>query len=190
MPVKFKMPNLQKIFNKAFLVIGRELPRIGKTAVWLGKKSLPLLKTMAPPIVLCLAFFVLLFWTGLGDMIGENLAALAGPVPALLVIFFICFIPSISPLLGPALPIAIVLGVFCGEQIASGEAPLILALTALFSIDAQLAGSFIPPGLAMGESEPETISAGVPGVVFTRLITVPLAVALAGLVWFFSRGGV
>jgi len=170
--------------KKVFLCIGRTFVQIAKLLMSLGEKSLPVLKIIAPPVFLCLALFILLFWTGLGDIIGENLSAFLGPVPAVLIIFAICFIPAVSPLLGPGLLIAMAAGVLSGEQIAAGEAGLILGLTALLAIDATLGGSFIQPGLVMGENEPETISAGVPGIVFTRLITVPAAVALACLFGF------
>jgi len=34
-------------------------------------------------------------------------------------------------------------------------------------------------GLALGEAEPETVEVGVPAVLFSRLITGPLAVVIA-----------
>jgi PTS system glucitol/sorbitol-specific IIC component len=40
-------------------------------------------------------------------------------------------------------------------------------------------------GLALGEAEPETINVGVPAVLFSRLITGPVAVVFA---YFFSFG--
>jgi PTS system glucitol/sorbitol-specific IIC component len=60
-----------------------------------------------------------------------------------------------------------------------------MALPALLAIDAQIGGDFVPAGLALGEEEPETINAGVPPVLFTRLITVPVAVVAA---YFFCFG--
>ena len=150
-----------------------------------GRKSLPVLKIMAPSVILGLGVFILLFWTGLGDMIGTELAAVTGTIPALLIIFIVCFIPAISPVLGPGLLAALCAGVLSGEQLAEGAIKPIVALAALLAIDAQFGGSFIPSGYALGENEPETISAGVPPIVYTRLITVPLAVVIACLFSFW-----
>ena len=44
---------------------------------------------------------------------------------------------------------------------------------------------FIPVGLALGEAEPETVEVGVPAVLFSRLITGPIATILA---YFASFG--
>ena len=150
-----------------------------------GKKMLPVLKIIGPPFFLGLALFIALFWTGLGNMLGNELMEMTGPVQALLILFAVCFIPAASPILGPGLLIAVGAAVFTGERIAAGEAAPFLALAALFAIDVQIGGNFIPPGLVLKENEPETINAGVPGIVFTRLITIPLAVALAGIISLF-----
>ena len=148
------------------------------------KKAVPALKKMAPCLLLGIVVFVLLFWTGLGDIIGDELSLITGTVPALLIIMAMCLIPSVSPMLGPGLIIVLAAGVLTGEQIASGKATLLMALVFLLALDAQIGGSFIPPGFAMGENEPDTISIGVPGIVFTRLITVPAAVVLVSLLNF------
>ena len=155
----------------------------GKANDFFKRIILPVLKILAPPFLLGLAFFVVLLLTGLGDMLGNNLSALTGSIPAALIIFAVCFIPALSPLLGPGLLIAIAAGVLTGEQIAAGAAIPFMALPALFAIDAQIGGSFIPPGLVWGVNEPETINAGIPGIVFTRLIMLPAAVLLT---CFFS----
>jgi PTS system glucitol/sorbitol-specific IIB component len=44
---------------------------------------------------------------------------------------------------------------------------------------------FIPVGLSLGEAEPKTVEIGVPAVLFSRMITGPIAV-LVGFV--FSLG--
>jgi sorbitol-specific phosphotransferase system component IIBC len=44
---------------------------------------------------------------------------------------------------------------------------------------------FIPVGLALGEAEPETVEVGVPAVLFSRMITGPLAVVIG---YVFSIG--
>jgi len=137
------------------------------------------MKAIAPPLLLGSVIFILLLITGLGDIIGNDLAAFVGPIPALLIICATCLIPALSPLLGPGLLIALAAGVLTGERIAAGAATIFLALPALFAVDVQIGSSFIPPRLTLKENEPETINAGVPEIVFTRLITIPLAVVLA-----------
>ena len=159
----------------------------GNFSVFLSKAkklSGKLLKKMAPSVLLGSAVFIFLFWAGLGDSIGNELAALSGPVRALFLIFAICLIPSVSPLMGHGMVLAIAASILTAEQIAEGMVKPIMALAALLALDAQFGGGFIPPGLALGENEPETISAWVPAIVYTRLITVPLAVVLVCLFSF------
>ena len=149
--------------------------------VFCKKVLLPLCKIMGPPLLVALLIFAVLFFTGLGDIIGSEFAALTGPIPALIIIFFVCLIPAISPILGPGLLLAIAAAILCGEQIAAGTAVPIIALPALFIIDAQIGSSFIPYGLTMGENEPATVNAGVPVIFFTRLITIPVSLALVSI---------
>jgi PTS system glucitol/sorbitol-specific IIC component len=123
--------------------------------------------------------------TGLGKIIADNIAPLAGSLPGMLVVCIICAIPVISPIIGPGAVIAQIVGVLVGEQIATGGIKPSMALPALFAIDAQVGCDFVPVGLALGEAEPETINAGVPAVLFSRLITGPVAVIIA---YLFSFG--
>jgi glucitol/sorbitol PTS system EIIB component len=123
--------------------------------------------------------------TGIGDVIANGLAPLAGSLPGLLVISIICAIPILSPLLGPGAVIAQVVGTLLGSTlIAQGTIPASYALPALFAINPQVGCDFIPVGLALGEAEPETVEVGVPAVLFSRLITGPIAVVLAWLASF------
>ncbi|MGL4607769.1 MAG: PTS glucitol/sorbitol transporter subunit IIB [Eubacteriaceae bacterium] len=123
--------------------------------------------------------------SGLGDWIANTISPFANSLPGLLIISLVCAIPIISPIIGPGAVIAQVVGVLVGQQIGQGAINPSLALPALFAIDAQVGCDFIPVGLSLGEAEPETIDAGVPAVLFERLITGPIAVLIA---YAFSIG--
>ena len=122
--------------------------------------------------------------TGLGTIIANSIAPLAGSLPGMLVICIICAIPIISPIIGPGAVIAQIVGVLVGQQIAAGAIRPAMALPALFAINPQVGGDFIPVGLALGEAEPETINIGVPAILFSRLVTGPVALILAYLASF------
>jgi len=117
--------------------------------------------------------------SGLGNVIANTIAPLAGSLPGMLVICFICSLPFLSPILGPGAVIAQIVGTLLGAQFAVGAIPAKYALPALFAIDGQVGGDFVPVGLSLGEAEPETIEYGVPAVLFSRMVTGPLAVLIA-----------
>ena len=117
--------------------------------------------------------------SGLGNVIANTIAPLAGSLPGMLVICFICSLPFLSPILGPGAVIAQIVGTLLGAQFAVGAIPARYALPALFAIDGQVGGDFVPVGLSLGEAEPETIEYGVPAVLFSRMVTGPLAVLIA-----------
>ena len=123
--------------------------------------------------------------SGLGNVIANTIAPLCGTLPGLLVISIVCGIPFLSPILGPGAVIASTVGVLLGQQFAAKAIPLQYALPALFAIDAQVGCDFVPVGLSLGEAEPETIEFGVPAVLYSRLITGPIAVIIA---FVFSMG--
>lgn len=123
--------------------------------------------------------------SGLGDIIAKNIAPFVGSLPGMIVISLICALPFLSPILGPGAVIAQVVGVMVGDMIGRNAIPAQYALPALFAIDAQVGGDFVPVGLSLGEAEPETIELGVPAVLFSRVITGPLAVIIA---YVFSIG--
>jgi PTS system glucitol/sorbitol-specific IIC component len=175
--------NWDKTAKKKFFP-ERTVKSVGRLFAAFGRKLYPGLKKIAPPLLLGSILFILLFWTGLGDMIGNELSELTGPVPALLIIFAVSLIPVLSSALGPGLLIVIAAGILAGEQIAGKAATPVFSLAALCAFDAQIGWSFIPPSHVLGENEPETINAGVPAVVFTRLVILPIAVVLTALFSF------
>lgn len=123
--------------------------------------------------------------SGLGNIIANTISPFCSTLPGMIFISFVCGLPFLSPILGPGAVIAQVVGTLLGAEFAKGNIPAQYALPALFAIDAQVGGDFVPVGLSLGEAEPETIELGVPAVLYSRVITGPLAVIIA---FVFSLG--
>lgn len=148
------------------------------------------LKTLYPVLLGALVVYGALVVSGIDgyivqsvtDAFSETAYKDVVTIPAIALVALISFIPVVSPLLGQGLLITLVFAAISGLLLASGQISPFIALPALFAIDVQL-GNKIAPASAMGETEPETLAAGVPEIYFTRLITLPAAVAAA---YFFS----
>jgi glucitol/sorbitol PTS system EIIB component len=172
---------------QALLVsLGKGVGRVVGTLYQAGRDAIDQVIKNVLPFIAFIAFLIgLITDTGIGNWIAERLTGLADNIIGLLVLSIIISIPFLSPLLGPGAVIAQVIGVLIGTQIGEGNIPASLALPALWAINPQVGCDFIPVGLALGEAEPETVEIGVPAVLFSRMITGPLAVLIG---WAFSIG--
>lgn len=123
--------------------------------------------------------------SGLGNVIAHTISPLCSSLVGMIIISLVCALPFLSPVLGPGAVIAQVVGTLLGAEIGLGNIPAQFALPALFAINAQVGGDFVPVGLSLGEAEADTIELGVPAVLYSRVITGPLSVVIA---FIFSIG--
>lgn len=151
-----------------------------------GRETIETVMTNILPFMAFVATLIgIINFTGIGDAIATVLSPLAGNLVGLIILGLVTSLPFLSPLLAPGAVIASVIGLLIGEQIATGAIPAHYALPALFAINSQVGCDFAPVGMTLGEAKPETISTGVPSILFSRLLTGPLAVIIA---YFLSFG--
>jgi PTS system glucitol/sorbitol-specific IIB component len=172
---------------RGFLVkFGGAIGQIINTFLAAGRQSINLtLNTILPFMAYVSLLLGVVIYTGIATAIGNLLAPLSSNPFGLIVISAVVALPFLSPILGPGAAVAQIVGVLMGTQIATGALPVQYALPTLFAIDGQVGCDFVPVGLGLGEARVETVEIGVPAVLFSRLITSPLAVIIA---WFASFG--
>ena len=162
------------------VMIGQGVGSVVSKFFQAGRETIDMIiKNVLPFMAFTSTLLGIISASGLGDVIANTISPLCGSLPGMLVISFICSLPILSPILGPGAVIAQVVGTLLGAQFAAGAIPPQYALPALFAIDGQVGGDFVPVGLSLGEAEPETIEMGVPAVLFSRIVTGPLAVLIA-----------
>lgn len=173
-------------FTKFVVSFGQGIGYFINTLLSSGRQAIKLtLQTILPFMAYVSLLIGIVNYTGLSQWIAKVVSPMAGNPFGLILLGIITGLPILSPILGPGAAIAQVIGVLMGTQIASGTLPVQYALPTLFAIDGQVGCDFVPVGLSLGEAEPETVSVGVPAVLFSRQITSPLAVIIAYAVSFF-----
>jgi len=173
-------------FNNLLVSVGKGVGGVVNTLYQAGRDTIDtVIRNILPFMAFISVLIGIINESGLGTQLAHVVEPLAGSLAGLLAISIFCSIPILSPVLGPGAVIAQVVGVILGTRIGQGDIPPQYALPALFAIDPQVGCDFIPVGLALGEAEPHTVEVGVPAVLFSRLLTGPLAVVIA---YFASFG--
>jgi PTS system glucitol/sorbitol-specific IIC component len=180
-------PEPEAAAPRGFLVtFGGGIGHIINTFLAAARQSINLtLNTILPFMAYVSLLLGIVIYTGVATAIGNLLAPLSSNPLGLIAISAVVALPFLSPILGPGAAVAQIVGVLMGSQIATGALPVQYALPTLFAIDGQVGCDFVPVGLGLGEAKVETVEIGVPAVLFSRLITSPLAVVIA---WFASFG--
>ncbi|SPF68158.1 protein-Npi-phosphohistidine-sugar phosphotransferase [Propionibacterium ruminifibrarum] len=172
-------------FMSVVVKFGNAVGYVINTLLSSGRQALDIiLKTVLPFMAYVGLLMGIVNYTGISDLIAHAVTPLAGNPVGLVLLGIIVALPFLSPVLGPGAAIAQVIGVLMGQQIGAGALPVQYALPTLFAIDGQVGCDFVPVGLSLGEAQPETISVGVSAVLFTRLVTSPVAVIIAYLASF------
>ena len=176
----------QRGFTGFISRLGRAMGGVVGVLFQSGRQSIDqVLRNVLPFMAFVALLIGLITASGLGNLIANTLSPLANNVGTLLILAVIVGLPFLSPILGPGAVIAQVIGVLIGQQIGAGNIDPAIALPALFAYNVQVGCDFVPVGLALGEAKPKTIEIGVPAVLFSRMITGPLAVIIG---WLFSFG--
>jgi len=170
-----------------FLVrFGRTIGRLSGDFYGAGKDTIEMvIKNVLPFMAFISVIVGIVNGTGVGDWLARTVSPIVGTLPGMVILALFCGLPFISPLIGPGAVIAQIIGVLVGQQIGAGGIKAQYALPALFAIDAQVGCDFIPVGLSLGEAEPDTVTDGVPAVLFERTVTGPISVLIA---YVFSIG--
>ena len=172
--------------NNLIVRIGKSVGKVVGVLYQAGRDTIDTIIRNILPFMAFIAMIIgIVNATGLGDALAHLVEPLDGSLPGLLVISVFCSIPILSPILGPGAEQHADDLRDHGTRIAAGDVPPQYALPALFAIDPQVGCDFIPVGLALAEAEPETVEVGVPAVLFSRMVTGPLAVVIA---YFASFG--
>lgn len=167
--------------KKSLIVnLGQSVGRIMSLFYEAGRDTIDMvIKNILPFMGFISMIIGIILASGLGDWIAHGISPFAGSIGGLLLISIICSIPILSPVLAPGSVIAQVIGMLVGTQIGLGAIPFYIALPALFAINSQAGCDFVPVGLSLGEADPETVELGMPAILYSRLITGPLAVMIA-----------
>ena len=166
--------------------VGRAVGGVVQTFNQAARNTLDIVIKNIIPFMMFISVIVgIVNYTGIGTILANLVKPLAGSLPGLLCLSIFCGIPFLSPVLGPGAVIAQIIGVILGNEIGKGVLPVAYALPALFAINSQVGCDFIPVALTLAEAEDETTSVGVPAMLFTRLLTGPMAVLIA---YVFSFG--
>lgn len=169
-------------------IIGKIGLAVGSFMSTINQSAREAVQTMLTTVIPFMAFVSLIIGliqgSGVGNIIANFMAPLAGNVFGLIVIGFICSVPFLSPLLGPGAVVSQVIGALIGVEIGKGNIPPQLALPALFAINTQNGCDFIPVALGLAEADSETVEVGVPAVLYSRFINGVPRVVVAWLVSF------
>ncbi|HCT98283.1 MAG TPA: PTS sorbitol transporter subunit IIB [Aerococcus urinaeequi] len=169
------------IIGKIGLAVGSFMATINQSA----RKAVQTMLTTVIPFMAFVSLIIgLIQGSGVGKIIANFMAPLAGNVFGLIVIGFICSVPFLSPLLGPGAVVSQVIGALIGVEIGKGNIPPQLALPALFAINTQNGCDFIPVALGLAEADSETVEVGVPAVLYSRFINGVPRVVVAWLASF------